>query len=100
MQFNTSFDIFLLLGCKRSSHGVRTSEYHVHSHHHVRGERLQGATANFKSKERLDLSFIEFFPNELARNLWRHSTQLRLVARFHLLSFKNLSRQATFTFHP
>ena len=53
---------FFVSGCERSSHGTGASEYHVHRYHHVRGERLQGTAANFKSKARIDLNFIEFFP--------------------------------------
>lgn len=52
-------------GCERSSHGTGASEYHVHRNHHVRGERLQGTAANFKSKAGVELNFIEFFPPRL-----------------------------------
>lgn len=42
---------FSLSGSERSGHGAGTSEYHVRSYHHVRGERLQGTVANFESKK-------------------------------------------------
>lgn len=34
------FPVFSFSGCERSGHGAGTSEYHVRSYHHVRGERL------------------------------------------------------------
>lgn len=42
---------FSFSGSERSGHGAGTSEYHVRSYHHVRGERLQGTVANFESKK-------------------------------------------------
>lgn len=42
-------------GGERFGHGTGASEHHVLRHHHVRRERLQGATANFEGKSRLNI---------------------------------------------